>query len=236
MTNTNKISLEKLLTAVHSPERVAARRKEAETDVDELPEFEQRKKSLFFDVDTLNFIRTPFKTDRYGHPGGDWDAKAVREYARRYREALVKQTEIELLARDMQKAYNDPELEMYARINRAWTTQVDGIARRKGDRESQFVARVRSLLTELAEAEQDGDEDAVRSCERRLDRVTGIPYPQLPEAAWTAADLMPASDRQQEYDRLEQVYGPRHPKSNGAGKAPRRSRLTTRPLVGHETR
>jgi len=53
--------------------------------------------------------------------------------------------------------------------------------------------------------------------ERKLERHTGIPFPQLPGAAWEAADLLPPADRQAEYDRLEAKYGPRNSSTNGTG-------------------
>ena len=50
---------------------------------------------------------------------------------------------------------------------------------------------------------------------------------RLPDAAWGVADTLPESERQAEYDRLEQKYGPRNASTNGAGKTTsRRPRLT----------
>ena len=119
----------------------------------------------------------------------------------------------------------------------AYAKGVDRAAFEKGNKADQFVSKVRELVDARTDAEAYGDSDAVRSIERRLDRLTGIPFPQLPAAAWAAADLMPAASREEEYQRLTAKYGERSRATNGAaGKAPRR-KLSTRPMsVLTETR
>ena len=96
-----------------------------------------------------------------------------------------------------------------ARIHNHYNSQVSAVAFRQGDQKPRFVARFAELIAERADAAAVGDDDGVRSAERRLDRHTGVPYPQVPDAAWATADLLPAATRDAEYSRLERKYGPR---------------------------
>ncbi len=104
------------------------------------------------------------------------------------------------------------------RVWLAYAGQVSAVAWAQGDKEPRFTAAFRDLIAARNDAEASGDDVDVHAVEARLNRLTGVPYPQLPEAAWVAADLLPATDRQAEYDRLERKYGPRNPATTGSAK------------------
>ena len=57
-----------------------------------------------------------------------------------FHQALVNLAKVDILTEDIAKIEADPELQMYARINWAWTSQVGAIAHTKGDGESRFVS------------------------------------------------------------------------------------------------
>jgi hypothetical protein len=65
----------------------------------------------------------------------------------------------------------------------------------------------------MVAARQDAESfgDSTAAIDDRLLRLVGVPYPTLPEAAWNAADTLPAPERQAEVDRLTAKYGPREP-------------------------
>lgn len=164
----------------------------------------------------------------------DASQSAATQARRAIHALVVRECKVDIRARDMRQIECDPDLLEDHRIRQAYNAQVSAIAWAKGDGEARFVRKFNALIEERRDAEEYGDDAGVRSAERQLDRHTGVPYPLLPAAAWDAADLLPASDRQQELDRLEKKYGPRHPASNGAAKTSRR-RLTTRPMPALST-
>lgn len=104
----------------------------------------------------------------------------------------------------------------------AYATQVTRIAFSQGNEESRFVGRWKALIEERHTLELEGN--PTTAIDRRLESLVGVPYPQLPEAAWDTADLMPAADRQAEYDRLTAKYGPREPSTTQSIDAPKRRR------------
>jgi hypothetical protein len=121
----------------------------------------------------------------------------------------VKQIKAQLRIADEQAVRNHPDLLESGRIWTAYAKQVNAVAFAQGEKEPAFVRRVRELLAERADAESVGEDGGVRSAERRLECHTGIPYPQLPAAAWETADLLPSHEREAEYERLAKKYGPR---------------------------
>ena len=82
------------------------------------------------------------------------------------------------------------------------------MAQRQGNnQQDSFIASFKDLIAARSDAEQYGDDTG--AIEARLERLVGIPYPTLPEAAWATADLMSEPERTHELARLEQKYGPR---------------------------
>ncbi len=82
--------------------------------------------------------------------------------------------------------------------------------------EPALVAQWRELIADRQATEEYGDPTA--AIDARLLRHVGVPYPQLPQAAWDTADVLAAAERQAEYDRLTAKYGPRTPVTDEAPK------------------
>jgi hypothetical protein len=99
------------------------------------------------------------------------------------------------------------------------------VARLQGNKEHDFISKWRELIAARNDAIEYGD--STLAIEARLERLVGIPYPVVPEAAWNAADTLPTSERQNEYDRLERKYGarPGTPTDTATTTPPRRRRV-----------
>jgi hypothetical protein len=150
---------------------------------------------------------------------------------RRIKALALRQIEVSELARELQAAHNHPDRMEYARIFAAWAHQVDAIAFTKGSQIETFVGRVRDLLSQRDEAVELDDESEVRSAERLLNKLTGVAFPQLPAAAYEAAALLPAAERDEEMARLDVKYAtPAAAATNGTKPAKTR-RLATRALT-----
>jgi hypothetical protein len=226
------VPLDEALAGVDSPAAVADRRKRAQKWAEKL---EGRARGRMFEYASLgemNSIREPFRTPFAGpHLHGKALEDAERKAGRAADAVVLKQCEIQLRARDIQAVYNDPDRMEAERVWLAYAGQVSAVAWAQGDKEPRFTATFRDLIAARNDAEASGDAAGVRAVEARLNRLTGVPYPQLPEAAWDVADLLPEADRLIEMERLEKKYG-RNPSANGAGDVPKtsRRRLTTRPM------
>jgi hypothetical protein len=231
--------LDEALAAVDSPSAVADRRQRAQKWAEEL---EGRARGRMFEYASLaemNSIREPFRTPFAGpHLHGKALEDAERKAGRAADAVVLHQCEIQLRARDVAAVYSDPDRMEAERVWLAYAGQVSAVARHQGNTEATFTAKFVALIAERRDAETSGDAADVRAIEARLNRLTGVPYPQLPEAAWGVADLLPEADRLIEMERLEQKYGPRNPSTNGAGAVPKtsRRRLTSRPLATAATR
>jgi hypothetical protein len=116
--------------------------------------------------------------------------------------------------------YRDADRLEEQRIWNAYATQVSNYAWRQGDKSDVWVRRWQQMIADRAAAEEYGD--PVGAIDARLLRHVGIPYPQLPSAAWDTADVLPATERQAECDRLTAKYGPREPSTTPAMDAPKR--------------
>ena len=115
------------------------------------------------------------------------ERKAAEQQAQRNLEALIlAELELRELASETQAVHNDPERVEYFRIWNAYARSVQSVAKTKGN-EAEFVRRFQDLMAERHDAEEYDDEAAVRSVEGRLLRLVGIPFPQLPDAAFEAA-------------------------------------------------
>ena len=234
--------LDEALAAVDSPEAVAARKREAATLAKKLKaESGPGRRSIALDTYARHVfiagtvevdigmlpIRRPDVTfsssdtrpgvqHRIASLTRDAEAQADRNM-----EALVaRQIEIELRARDVQKVYTDPDRSEAERVWQPYANQVQGVAWRQGNKSDAFIKKWRELLGARNEAEEDGDDAAVRRIDARLLSLVGYPHPVLPGAAWEAADMVPASERDAEYERLAAKYGPRSPAANGSAEDP----------------
>jgi hypothetical protein len=122
---------------------------------------------------------------------------------------VAKQAEEYLRRLDEAELYRCPDRLEEQRIWNSYTAQVSAAAWQQGNQSDEWVRRWRQLIADRAAAEQYGDPTG--ALDARLERHVGTPYPQLPDAAWDSADLLPATERQAEYDRLTVKYGPREP-------------------------
>ena len=114
------------------------------------------------------------------------------------------------------------------RIWNGYLRQVDSVAFTHGNKVDSFAKRFWLLVAELEDAQAYDDDAGVRAGEARLFRHTGRRWRQFPDAAWEQADLLPEAVRQEELDRLEAKYGPRHPTNGTGGKT--RGRRSSRPM------
>jgi hypothetical protein len=245
------VPLDEALAGIHSPEAVAARKREAATLAKKLKaESGPGRRSIALDTYAryvfiagtvaVDVALTPTRLPDVTYSSSDTrpgvqhriasltrDAEARAD---RNMEALVaRQIEIDLEAQARSAVYNDPDRSEAERVWQPYANQVQAVAWRQGNKSDAFIKKWREQIDARNEAEEDGYDAAVRRIDARLLSLVGVPHPVLPGAAWEAADMVPASERQQEYDRLEAKYGPRNPKSNGAAKVGRR-RLSTRPM------
>jgi hypothetical protein len=245
---TKVIPLEEALKAVDSAEADADRTRRAQKWAEELKaESGPGRRSIaldpyarvVFDAGTsaLSEALEPFRYERNRFPTPTESEKRVAEQqVQRNVDALVvRQLKIYLRAADVREVYADPERMSHERVWNAYTRGVGAIAFTKGSGEAEFLRRWRDLLHARNDAEAYGDD--VRAIERRLDRLTApVTYPQYPAAAWDAADTLPEADRQAEYDRLEQKYGPRNATTNGTAVTKFRNRRETRPRAAMSSR
>lgn len=235
------------LAVLHSPAATAERRKRCEKMRDELKaQSGPGRRSIALDplamllhragtVAMSRALDPPFHDIRTWSTGRE--RKAAEQQAQRNLEALIlAELELRELASETQAVHNDPERVEYFRIWNAYARSVQSVARTKGN-EAEFVRRFQDLMAERHDAEEYDDEAAVRSVEGRLLRLVGIPFPQLPDAAFEAAQTLPAAERAEELARLEQKYAaPTNATTNGTGTKTSRRRLTTRPMPALNTR
>ncbi len=224
--------LEAALAAVDSPSAVADRRKRAQKWAEELEGRDRGVMFMYASPAEWASIREPFRTPHIGTQlHGSSLADAERKAGRAADAVILNQCEIALRARDVAAVYADSDRLEDERVRALYNKSVTAAAWAQGNREAQFIARFAELIAARRDAEAFGDADGIRAAEARLNRLTGVPYPTLPEAAWAAADEIPTlADRQAEYERLELKYGPRNPDANDAGTKTSRKRMTTRPM------
>jgi len=229
---TKPIPLDEALAAIDTPEAVADRRNRAEKMAEQLEGRDRGKVIWAAGTIELNKALSPLRFGGSLIRPNDAARRAAEIEAGRNVDALVaRQCEITLRAADVAGVYSDPDRLECERIWQAYCKQVNAVAYREGNKIDAFIVRFKDLIATRNDAEAFGGAEGLRSAEARLQRLTGVPYPQLPEAAWAAADELGLAERQDEYDRLEQKYGRRHPAANGTGpKTTSRKRLTTRPM------
>jgi hypothetical protein len=224
--------LDEAKAELDTSEAVADRMRRAEKILDDSDELERRRLEMRFTQRQYGYIEDPLKTPwtmsssdpKWAASRDDWLAKAQVESKRRWREVALSQIADQLRNVDEQAIYNQPDRLEAQRIWTAHGTSVAAVAWAQGDQSEMWLKRWRDLLERRSDLEAIGDERGVRAATAKLDRYTGVPYPQLPDAAWTAADLLPEADRQAEYARLEAKYGPREKPTPANGR--RRGRRT----------
>jgi hypothetical protein len=199
---TPPMPLDEALAAVDSPEAVGDRKRRAELRAAELKaESGPGIRSIALD----GFARII-------HEAG---TVALAEARGKVDAVVVRRLEVYFRAEAIAAVYADPNRLESDRIWSAYAHQVSATARRLGSggkghiSEDSFVQKFRGLIADRLDAANMGDEGEVRAIERKLDRLTGLPYPQLPQAAWDAADLMRSTEREAEFDRLRKKYGDR---------------------------
>jgi hypothetical protein len=207
MTETDTLAAD--LRAIDAPAAVAERQRRAEAILDSYGLHELLKLEKQFSMTDRAFIIQAWRTEHPTIPAGNWRANAAAEANGRAREVGAKYIAEQLRLSDIQAVHADPDRLEAARVQEAYVRQVGAMAFRQGNREDFFIKRFAELVTERAEALAVGDNDGARAAERRLNKHTGIDYPQMPAAAWETADLLPAADRDAEHARLAQKYGPR---------------------------
>jgi hypothetical protein len=219
------------VAAIHSPAAAAARRKRCEEIRKGLSEDALNRIFRAVPMTDENAVVSPIYTGGILSPTESQKREGRAEFRRRFEALVLRELETNELAREMASAFNSPERISYARIIRPWEVQVERVIFEHGNKAEAFAGRVRDLLRDRDLAGADGDEDDVRSIERRLDKLTGVPFPVMPQAAFAAAEMLPAGDREAELERLEAKYGNRTgaetPSSNGSGKvrAARKTRV-----------
>jgi hypothetical protein len=239
--NTTVPSLEEALAALDTPEADADLTRRAEKWAGELKaETGPGRRSIstdpyarvIYDAGGLELDKAllPLRFDgRFTYPS-ESEKRAAEQQAQRNVDALVvRQLKIYLRAADVRAIHEDPDRAEDKRVWQAYTKAVGAIAWAQGNKEADFIRRWRDLIAARNDAEEYDDLAAVRAITTRLYRLTGVPYPQLPDAAWEAADNLPQSERQAELDRLEVKYGPRIA-TNGNGVAKPRGRRQTRQM------
>jgi hypothetical protein len=184
--------------------------------------------------EALDKIHKPFRYDgSIATPDAQQRQAADRE-AGRVADGIVRaQCRIAARARAIAAVYRDPERRSQETVDHGYERGVSAWAWSQGSKEADAVRQFNRLIVSRSEAEEDEDDREVARIDARLLTLTGIPHPVYPDAAWTAADTYSGADRQAEYDRLTEIWGPRHPAAtttNGTKPAKTR-RLATRALT-----
>jgi len=146
--------------------------------------------------------------------------EAEKEAGRNIDALMPRLCEEHLRRTDEAALYRDPARLCQQRVWGSYTTQVSAVAWSQGNKSDTWIARWSSMVAERADLEEFGEPTA--SVDRRLLHHVGVPFPQMPEAAWEAADMLPATERQAEYDRLSAEWGPREPATTPATDTPKR--------------
>jgi hypothetical protein len=218
-------SIDELLKAVRSPEADIERKRRAREIFENSSEHDRDQICRHISHDLIYAARDPLHQQRY------WDyderLRAEAEVKQNIEALMVRQIESHLRIADERAVYADPDYYEQQRIWSAYTAAVSSIAWREGSKTETFIARWRGLVDDRNAAVDSGTPTG--SIDKRLERLIGTPFPQLPHAAWVAADLLPETERQVEYDRLTQKYGEREPES--PAKSDRKIRLMSRRSV-----
>jgi hypothetical protein len=138
-------------------------------------------------------------------------AHAERQATSNVKALIVRQIEAQLRHADERAVYFHPDRQEEQRIWSAYLNQVSMVGWSQGNKSDAWVARWQKLIRQR-NAAQEYDESTL-SIDGQLEKMVGVPYPKLPDAAWEAADCLSENEREAEYKRLEKKYGPRKPPS-----------------------
>jgi hypothetical protein len=210
--NSEVVPLEQALAALDSPEALADQDRRAHKMAEGLEGDARAAVFRRAGAKEIDKIKEPF---RRGHDlRGAELAAAERQAGGIADRVIFEQCRASIRAQDIAAIYADPDRVEAERVWNAYARGVSALAWAQGNGEPEFVARWRQLIAARADCEAVGDDGGVRAAEARLERL-GTPYPQLPAAAWEAADALPEQEREAEFSRLSSKYGPRHPDTNG---------------------
>jgi hypothetical protein len=215
---TTVVPLDEAIAALDTTEAVADRKRRAKEMAKKLVGDERSQMISSASRDEIEKAQVPIRraANSLLPMTSDGPGQSVRDaergVGRNYDEICVRQCEIHLRRMDELAERNDLDRQEESRLWVEYTTQVGFVAQRQGNYEGAFIAKWKDLISARADALEFGDSTA--AIERRLERLTGVPYPVLPDAAWASADLMSPALRQGEYDRLTNKYGERSPSTD----------------------
>lgn len=213
---TKLVPLEQALKELDSPEAVTDRRARAAKRAKELAGDARGRVIWQAGSIELNKALHPLQRGLGWNPSAAETRAAEVEAGHGVDKLVFEQCLIHLRAEDMRDIYADPDRMEAERIWNAYCHQVSAYAWQQGNQSDAWIARWQAMIADRAAAEQYGDPTG--AIDARLLRHVGVPYPQLPQAAWDTADVLPAAERENEYARLERKYGPRTPTTTEAPK------------------
>ena len=218
------MSIDELLKAARSPAANIERKRRAREIFENSSEHDRNQILRHIHHDQIYAARDPLHQQRF------WDyderLRAEAEVKQNFEDLMVREIETHLRIADENAVYADPDYSEQQRIWSAYTAVVSSMAWQEGDKSESWIARWRGLIQDRNAAVDS--ETSTTSIDKQLARL-GTPFPQLPHAAWVAADLLPETERDDEYRRLTQKYGEREPES--PAKSDRKIRLMSRRAV-----
>ena len=180
------MSIDELMKAVRSPEADIERLRRAREIFENSSEHDRNQICRHLTPDQLYAAREPLHQQRH------WDyneqLRAEAEVKQNIEALLVREIESHLRIADENAVFADPDYQEQQRIWSAYTAVVSSMAWQQGDKAESWVARWRGLIQDRNAAVDS--ESSTTSIDRRLERL-GTPFPQLPQAAWVTADLLP---------------------------------------------
>jgi hypothetical protein len=209
---TKLVPLDEAIQALDAPEAGADRKKRAKKLAEQLVGDARQAMIQTAERDEIKKACAPIyraaNTRDWNTSGPRLSMREAEKEAGRNMDALVwRQCEEQLRREEEAAIRTEPDRQEESRIWNLYTRTVAQTARAQGNKEHDFVRNWRELVMARNDAVEFGDDTG--AIEGRLGRLVGVPYPVVPKAAWDAADLMPASERQAEVDRLTAKYGER---------------------------
>ena len=200
------IPLDEALAAVDSPEATSDRRKRAREWAKRLEGLERGQMIGRASQTDYEKALAPHYNPGFGLNWTEAQKQSASvECGHNFDELVANECEKVLRDQDIATVHNHPDRLEDSRIWNLYVRAFVQVARLQGNREHDFTRKWKELIAARNDALEYGDSPA--AIEARLERLVGIPYPVVPEAAWAAADTMPAAERQAELDRLARKYG-----------------------------
>jgi hypothetical protein len=206
------VPIEDEIARLDSPEAIADRRLRAKKVRENLPYDQYWQLVHRAGVVALGEALIPHKT--LDHRGTlirlELDKATVEKQRKQNLDRLVeRECEANLRHSEERAIYSDRDRQEEQRIWSAYLNYVSRIAWSQGNKSESWVAEWRKLIRQR-NAAQEYDESTL-SIDGQLEKMVGVPFPKLPDAAWDTADCLSEGDREAEYKRLEKKYGPRKP-------------------------